>query len=54
MHIHFRLHGHRCLKCPQYIQVEVDPPTFFLRQIVASYILQRGVFVLIISSSSRD
>jgi hypothetical protein len=43
-------------QCPQYIQAEVDSPTFFffLRQIVASYILQRGVFVLIVSFSSGD
>jgi hypothetical protein len=37
-------------QCSQYIQAEMNSPTSFLRQIVASYILQRGVFDLIISS----
>ena len=37
-------------QCPQYIQAEFRQ-LVFLRQIVASYILQRGVFLLIVSSS---
>lgn len=54
MHIHLRLHGHRCLNALNISRRNWIRQLFFLRQIVASYILQRGVFVLIVSSSSGD